>query len=60
MNAVAMITPDPKYLAMKNASFGMCMRFVLAANIGNKAPGAYVRYSLTERGYEVELGRTKE
>src|SRR5271163_4272887 len=38
MNAVAIITPDPKYFAMKNASGGTRMRFVRAAIIGSKAP----------------------
>jgi hypothetical protein len=38
MKAVAMMTPDPKYLVMKNASGGTRIRFVLAAAMGSKAP----------------------
>jgi hypothetical protein len=38
MKAVAIITPDPKYLAMKNVSFGTCIFLVLASHIGSRAP----------------------
>ena len=38
MKAVAMITPDPKYLVMKNASGGTRIRFVRAAAMGRRAP----------------------
>jgi len=38
MNAVAIITPDPKYFVMKKAKGGTRMRFVRAAAIGSKAP----------------------
>lgn len=38
MKAVAIITPDPKYLVMKNARGGTLNRFVLAAAIGKRAP----------------------
>jgi hypothetical protein len=38
MKAVAMITPEPKYFVMKNASGGTRMRFVRAAAIGRRAP----------------------
>jgi hypothetical protein len=32
------MTPDPKYLAMKNVSFGTCIFLVLASHIGSRAP----------------------
>ena len=32
------ITPLPKFLVMKKASFGTCIRFVRAAATGNNAP----------------------
>jgi len=38
MKAVAIITPEPKYLVMKNAKGGTFMRFVRAAAIGSNAP----------------------
>jgi len=39
MKAVAMMTPEPKYLVMKNAILGMCMLLVRAAKTGRRAPG---------------------
>jgi len=39
IKAVAMITPDPKYLAMKKASAGTRMRFDRERAIGSSAPG---------------------
>jgi len=41
MKAVAIMTPDPKYFVMKNASGGTRMRFVRAAAIGSRTP-AYI------------------
>ncbi len=38
IKAVAMMTPDPKYLVIKKANGGTCMRFVLAAAMGSRAP----------------------
>lgn len=38
MNAVAMMIPDPKYFVMKKATGGTCIRFVLAAAMGSRAP----------------------
>ena len=38
MKAVAIITPEPKYFAIKKVSLGTCMRFVLARTTGNSAP----------------------
>lgn len=38
MKAVETMTPEPKYLAMKNAILGMCMFFALAAAMGRSAP----------------------
>jgi hypothetical protein len=38
MKAVAIMTPDPKYLVMKKAKGGTRMRVVLAAIIGSRAP----------------------
>ena len=38
MNAVAMITPDPKYLATKNAHSGTPTLLCLYAKTGNTAP----------------------
>jgi hypothetical protein len=38
MKAVAMITPEPKYLVMKNAKGGTRMRFVRAAAMGRITP----------------------
>ena len=38
MNAVAMMTPEPKYLQMKNTHRGTFMLFDLAAMMGNSAP----------------------
>ena len=38
MNAVATMTPDPKYLATKNAHAGTPTPLCLAANTGNHAP----------------------
>lgn len=38
MKAVAIITPDPKYLVIKNARGGTLILFVLAAAIGRRAP----------------------
>jgi hypothetical protein len=39
MKAVVMITPLPKCLVMKKASFGTRIRLVRAAATGNNAPG---------------------
>lgn len=59
MKAVAIITPDPKYLVIKNARGGTLILFVLAAAIGRRAPMNLVSqglhttcgaiYSITER-----------
>jgi len=38
MNAVAIITPEPKYLVMKNAMGGTCILFDRAAIMGKSAP----------------------
>lgn len=38
MNAVATMTPDPKYFAMKNAHSGTPTPLCLAANTGNHVP----------------------
>ena len=38
MNAVAMMTPEPKYLVMKKAKGGTLILFVRAAAIGSRAP----------------------
>lgn len=38
MKAVATITPEPKYLATKNAHAGTPMPFLLAAKTGNHVP----------------------
>ncbi|KFY11483.1 hypothetical protein V492_04438 [Pseudogymnoascus sp. VKM F-4246] len=38
MNAVAMMTPEPKYFAMKKADLGTRIDFDLAAMMGNSAP----------------------
>lgn len=38
MNAVAMMTPEPKYLVMKKAKGGTLILFVRAAAMGNRAP----------------------
>ncbi len=38
MKAVAIITPDPKYLVMKNAKGGTRIRLVRAAKIGSRTP----------------------
>lgn len=38
MNAVAMMTPDPKYLQMKKHQLGTLMLVDLAAMIGKRAP----------------------
>jgi hypothetical protein len=38
MKAVAIMTPDPKYFVMKNASGGTRIRFVRAAAIGSRTP----------------------
>lgn len=38
INAVAMITPEPKYFVIKKARGGTRMRFVRAAIMGNRAP----------------------
>lgn len=38
MNAVAIITPDPKYFVMKKASGGTRILFVRAAAIGSRTP----------------------
>ncbi len=38
MKPVAMITPEPKYFATKNASFGTPTLGRLEANVGNHAP----------------------
>ncbi len=38
MNAVAIMTPEPKYLHMKNAQRGMLRLLDFAARIGNNAP----------------------
>jgi hypothetical protein len=38
MKAVAIITPDPKYLAMKKANLGTRIRSVLARIMGRRAP----------------------
>ena len=38
MNAVAMITPDPKYFVMKKAKGGTCILLVRAAAMGRRAP----------------------
>lgn len=38
MNAVAMMTPDPKYLQRKNTHFGTLMLLDLAAMMGRSAP----------------------
>jgi hypothetical protein len=38
INAVAMMTPEPKYFVMKNAKGGTLIRLVRAAIIGSRAP----------------------
>lgn len=38
MKAVAMMTPEPKYFAMKKAVLGTCMRLDLASTMGTTAP----------------------
>jgi hypothetical protein len=38
MKAVAIMTPEPKYFATKNAIGGTCIFFVLAAAIGSSTP----------------------
>ena len=38
MNAVAIITPDPKYLAMKKANSGTFTPLFLCAKMGKTAP----------------------
>jgi hypothetical protein len=42
MKAVAMMTPDPKNLAMKNTHDGSLMNEYLDDNIGRNAPKAEV------------------
>lgn len=49
MKAVAMMTPDPKYLVMKNATGGTCILFDLAATIGSRAPKTQLALTLMER-----------
>jgi hypothetical protein len=39
MNAVAMMTPDPKYFAMKKTHCGTFIAWLRCANTGNTAPG---------------------
>ena len=38
MKAVAMMTPEPKYLATKKTDLGMRILFERAARTGNSAP----------------------
>ena len=38
MKAVAIMTPEPKYLHMKKTQFGILMLLDLAAMIGSRAP----------------------
>lgn len=38
MKAVAMMTPEPKYFAMKKAVLGTCIRLDLASTMGTTAP----------------------
>jgi hypothetical protein len=38
MKAVAIMTPEPKYFATKNAIGGTCIFFALAAAIGSRTP----------------------
>lgn len=55
MNAVAIITPEPKYFVMKKATGGTCMRFVRAAAIGSRAPGRlYQRMNFSKLCAEVQ------
>lgn len=39
MKAVAMMTPEPKYLATKKTDLWTRMRFERAARMGKSAPG---------------------
>lgn len=56
MKAVAMMTPEPKYLVMKKAILGMCMFFERAAKTGRRAPGCVSGLTLRLDGDEEEMG----